>query len=109
MRIQVVTQDIVDVEKLDKPRGALVVSVASGSPSDKAGLLSGDIILEFDGKEITEMKELPKIVAQTVVGKKVSVKIWRNQKEITKTITLGRLETSEDFKLKKQKVLLKQL
>ena len=101
VRIQVVTQDIVDVEKLDKPRGALVVSVASGSPSDKAGLLSGDIILEFDGKEITEMKELPKIVAQTDVGKKVSVKIWRNQKEITKTITLGRLETSEDFQTQK--------
>ncbi len=101
VRIQVVTQDIVDVEKLDKPRGALVVSVASGSPSDKAGILSGDIILEFDGKEITEMKELPKIVAQTDVGKKVSVKIWRNQKEITKTITLGRLETSEDFQTQK--------
>tara|TARA_B100001540_G_scaffold200530_1_gene176634 strand:- start:355 stop:1758 length:1404 start_codon:yes stop_codon:yes gene_type:complete len=101
VRIQVVTQDIVDVEKLDKPRGALVVSVASGSPSDKAGLLSGDIILEFDGKEITEMKELPKIVAQTDVGKKVSVKIWRNQKEIKKTITLGRLETSEDFQTQK--------
>ena len=101
VRIQVVTQDIVDVEKLDKPRGALVVSVASGSPSDKAGLLSGDIILEFDGKEITEMKELPKIVAQTDVGKKVSVKIWRNQKEIKKTITLSRLETSEDFQTQK--------
>ena len=101
VRIQVVTQDIVDVEKLDKPRGALVVSVAKGSPSEKGGLISGDIILEFDGKKINEMKELPKIVAQTDVGKKVEVKIWRNQKEITKTIILGRLETSEDFKTEK--------
>ena len=101
VRIQVVTQDIVDVEKLDKPRGALVVSVAKGSPSAKGGLISGDIILEFDGKKINEMKELPKIVAQTDVGKKVEVKIWRNQKEITKTIILGRLETSEDFKTEK--------
>ena len=101
VRIQVVTQDIVDVEKLDKPRGALVVSVAKGSPSEKGGLVSGDIILEFDGKKINEMKELPKILAQTDVGKKVEVKIWRNQKEITKTIILGRLETSEDFKTEK--------
>jgi len=45
------------------------------------------------------MKELPTIVARTQVGKKVEVKIWRNKKEITKNITLGRLETSEDFKV----------
>ncbi len=45
------------------------------------------------------MKQLPMIVARTEVGKKVKVKIWRNKKEITKTITLGRLETSEDFKV----------
>ena len=45
------------------------------------------------------MKQLPIIVAKTEVGKKVKVKIWRNKKEITKTITLGRLETSEDFKV----------
>ena len=101
VRIQFVTQDIADVEKLDKPRGALVVSVATGSPSDKAGLMSGDIILEFDGEKINEMKELPKIVAQTDVGKKVKLKVWRNQKEISKTIILGRLETSEDFKTQK--------
>ncbi len=101
VRIQVVTQDIADVEKLDKPRGALVVSVAENSPSDKAGILAGDIILEFDGKKINEMKELPKIVAQTDVGKNVEVKVWRNQKEVNKKIKLGRLETSEDFKAEK--------
>ena len=49
------------------------------------------------------MKELPMIVARTEVGKKVKVKIWRDKKEITKTITLGRLETSEDFKVTKKK------
>ena len=45
------------------------------------------------------MKELPIIVARTKVGKKVELKVWRNKKEISKTITLGRLETSEDFKV----------
>ena len=101
VRIQIVTKEIADLEKLDKPRGALVASVADGSPSDKAGILAGDIIIEFDGELIDKMKELPLIVAQTEVGKRVTVKLWRNHKEISKEITLGRLETSEDFKTKK--------
>ena len=101
VRIQVVTKEIADVEKLDEPRGALVASVADNSPSAKGGIKAGDIILEFNGTKIKEMKELPKIVAQTEVGKTVVVKVWRSKKEITKKIKLGRLETSEDFKVKK--------
>ena len=54
------------------------------------------------------MKELPIIVARTEVGKKVKVKIWRNKKEIVKTITLGRLETSEDFKIAEKKETIKE-
>ena len=103
VRIQDVTKEIAEVEKLDEPRGALVASVAPNSPSEKAGVKSGDIILEFNGERIGQMKELPIIVARTDVGKKVKVKIWRNKKEITKTIILGRLETSEDFKISKKK------
>ena len=103
VRIQVVTKEIADVEKLDEPRGALVASVAEKSPSDKAGIKAGDIILEFNGVKIVEMKELPKIVAQTEVGKTVEVKVWRNKKQITKKIKLGRLETSSDFKEKEIK------
>ena len=99
VRIQDVTKEIADVEKLDEPRGALVASVSQNSPSDKAGVKAGDIILEFDGQRIQEMKQLPIIVARTEVGKKVKVKIWRNKKEIFKTIILGRLETSEDFQV----------
>jgi len=98
VRIQYVSKEIAEVEKLDKPRGALVASVADGSPSDAAGIKPGDIILEFDGKPINEMSELPKIVASTDVGKKVKVKVWRNQRELEKNIILGRLETSSDFK-----------
>ena len=103
VRIQDVTKEIAEVEKLDEPRGALVASVAENSPSDKAGVKAGDIILEFNGEKIKVMKELPMIVARTEVGKKVKVKIWRDKKEITKTITLGRLETSEDFKVAEKK------
>ena len=102
VRIQIVTEEIAEVEKLDEPRGALVASVAEKSPSDKAGIKAGDIILEFNGTKINEMKELPIIVAQTEVGKTVDVKIWRNKKEINKKIKLGRLETSSDFKEEKK-------
>ena len=88
VRIQDVTKEIADVENLDEPRGALVASVAENSPSQKAGVKAGDIILEFNGEKIKEMKELPTIVARTEVGKNVKVKIWRNKKEIIKTLSL---------------------
>ena len=103
VRIQIVTKEIANIEKLDQARGALVASVAKDSPSDKAGIKAGDIILEFNGVSINEMQELPGIVAKTEVGKTVKVKIWRNKKEITKKIKLGRLETSEDFKIAEKK------
>ena len=102
VRIQYVTQEIADVEKLNEPRGALVASVAENSPSDKAGIKAGDIILEFNGERIQQMKELPAIVARTEVGKNIKVKIWRNKTELSKNVILGRLETSEDFKVSKK-------
>ncbi len=106
VRIQDVTKEIAEVEKLDKPRGALVASVAENSPSEKAGIKAGDIILEFNGERINQMKELPAIVAKTQVGKNVEVKIWRDKQEIIKNVLLGRLETSEDFKVsEKQKTI----
>jgi len=98
VRIQEVSKEIADVEKLDKPKGALVASVAERSPSDKAGIKAGDIILEFDGKEVDTVKTLQKIVANTKVGKSVIVKVWRNKKLISKKVLLGRLESSKEFK-----------
>tara|TARA_Y100001970_G_C14144977_1_gene809319 strand:+ start:82 stop:1497 length:1416 start_codon:yes stop_codon:yes gene_type:complete len=108
VRIQDVTKEIAEVEKLDKPRGALVASVAENSPSDKAGIKAGDIILEFNGESIGQMKELPTIVARTEVGKEVKVKIWRDEKEMIKNVILGRLETSDDFKISKNQENQKQ-
>ena len=98
VRIQEVTKEIADVEKLKKPAGALVASVSENSPADKAGIKAGDIILEFDEKEVDTMRTLPKLVAQTQVGKKVLVKVWRNQKLISKKVLIGRLESSSEFK-----------
>ena len=107
VRIQEVTKEIAEVEKLKKPQGALVASVGENSPADKAGVKAGDIILEFDGKKIDTMRKLPKVVANTKVGKSVQLKIWRNKKLITKKLTLGRLESSEEFKEKKTKIVKK--
>jgi len=107
VRIQEVTKEIAEVEKLKKPQGALVASVGENSPADKAGVKAGDIILEFDGKKIDTMRKLPKVVANTKVGKSVQLKIWRNKKLITKKLTLGRLESSEEFKEKKTKKVKK--
>ena len=90
------------MEKLKKPEGALVASVAEDSPADKSGIKAGDIILEFDGKKVNTMRTLPKLVAQTEVGKKVVLKIWRNQKLISKKVLLGRLESSNEFKEEKK-------
>ena len=103
VRIQQVTKEIAEVEKLEKAQGALVASVSEKSPADKAGIKAGDIILEFDGKKVDTMRTLPKLVAQTEVGKRVTLKIWRNQKLISKKVKLGRLESSEQFKAETQK------
>jgi len=102
VRIQEVTKEIAEMEKLEKAEGALVASVSEKSPADKAGLQAGDIIIEFDGKRIDTMRTLPKLVAQTEVGKRVTVKIWRNQKLISKKVLVGRLESSEQFKAEKK-------
>ena len=107
VRIQQVTKEIAEVEKMEKPEGALVASVAEKSPADKGGIKAGDIILEFDGKKINTMKKLPNVVASTEVGKSVELKIWRNKKLISKRLTLGRLETSDEFKETKPKIVKK--
>ena len=106
VRIQEVSKEIAEVEKI-KPEGALLASVGENSPADKAGIKAGDIILEFDGKKIDSMRTLPKVVANTKVGKSVQLKIWRNKKLITKRLTLGRLESSEEFKEKKSQIVPK--
>jgi len=103
VRIQQVTKEIADVEKLKGTEGALVASVGEGSPAEKAGLKAGDIILKFDGKKIDTMRALPKLVSNTEVGKKVELEIWRNKKLIKKKLTLGRLESSDDFKEEEKK------
>ena len=103
VRIQEVTKEIAEAVELKKVEGALIASVGEKSPADKAGIKAGDIILEFDGKKIDTMRTLPRVVANTKVGKNVKIQIWRNKNLISKNLKLGRLESSEEFKEKKSK------
>ena len=103
VRIQEVTKEIAELKKLPNIEGALVASVAEKSPAYKSGIKAGDIVLEFDGKKIDTMRTLPKLVAQTEVGKRVNIKIWRNKKLITKKVLLGRLESSDQYKAENEK------
>ncbi len=89
VQIQTVTEDIAESLGLDKARGALVTQVIEDSPAAEAGLEAGDVILEFDGKDIDRMRELPKIVALTEKDKEVDVVVWRNEGEKTFKVSVG--------------------
>jgi serine protease Do len=95
VRIQQVTDEIAESLKISPPRGALVAGIDDKGPAKPAGIEPGDVIVKFDGKEIKEMRDLPRAVADTPVGKQTSVVVIRKGKEETKNVTLGRLEDGE--------------
>ena len=92
VRIQQVTDEIADSLGIKPTRGALVAGIDDKGPAKPAGIEPGDVIVKFDGKDIKEMRDLPKIVGDTPIGKDVPVVIIRKGKEETKTVRLGRLE-----------------
>jgi serine protease Do len=95
VRIQQVTDEIADSLNIKPAKGALVAGVEDKGPAKPAGIEPGDVIVKFDGKDVKEMKDLPRIVADTPVGKDVPVVVIRKGKEETKTVKLGRLEDGE--------------
>lgn len=96
VRIQSVTEEIADALGLKDTSGALVAGVIPGGPAEKAKLKDGDVILEFDGKPITQMRRLPRLVADTDVGKTVPLKVWRDGHELTMKAEVGALEEPEE-------------
>jgi serine protease Do len=92
VRIQQVTDEIADSLNIKPARGALIAGVDDKGPAKPAGIEAGDVVVKFDGQDIKEMRDLPKIVADTPVGKDVEVTIIRKGKEEKKTVKLGRLE-----------------
>ncbi len=95
VRIQNVDDAIAESLKLGSARGALVAVVDDKGPGKPAGLKAGDVILKFDGKDVKESRDLPKLVAATTVGKEVNVLVMRDGKEVPLKVTLGRLEDGE--------------
>jgi serine protease Do len=93
--IQEVTPDIAESLGLDAAAGALVSTVNESSPAAKGGVQPGDVILKFDGKTIDRMRDLPRIVAETEIGTKVDVEIFRQGARKTLKIILGELEKAE--------------
>jgi serine protease Do len=96
VKIQSITEDIAESLGLTEDKGALVVDITKGSPADKAGIITGDIILTFDGKEIAAMRKLPRIVAETPVGKRVNVELLRKDVKKTVTVLLGELNEKDE-------------
>jgi serine protease Do len=92
VNIQEVTPELAKSFALKDNKGALVSQVVPNSPAEKAGIEQGDVILQFDGKEVSDSKELPRIVASTPVGKSVTVKIARDGKVTDRQVKLGEME-----------------
>ena len=99
VRIQQVTDDIAESLSIKPPRGALVAGVDGKGPAKPAGIEPGDVVVKFDGHDIKEMHDLPRVVADTPVGKVVDVIVIRKGKEESHKVTIGRLEDGEKVAL----------
>ncbi|MEK0082024.1 DegQ family serine endoprotease [Benzoatithermus flavus] len=97
VRIQTVTDEIAESLGLPETRGALVASVTSGGPAASAQIQPGDVILEFDGKKVDRMRSLPRLVAETAIGKEVDVKVWRRGEQKDFHVVLGELPDDEQL------------
>ena len=96
VKIQSVTEDLAETLGVKENTGALVAGVTPDSPAAKAGLETGDVILRFDGKEVSSMRGLPRLVAQTPIGKTVDVEVQRKGQQKSFKVTLGRLTEEDD-------------
>src|SRR5436309_984888 len=100
VRIQAVTDEIAESLGLDKPKGALVASVNDNGPAQNGGIQPGDVILTFDGKPVTDMRHLPRLVAETPVDKSVPVTVRRKRKETPLHVKVGKLDETEQVSAK---------
>nr|WP_306432602.1 DegQ family serine endoprotease [Tistrella bauzanensis] len=95
VQIQPVTDDIAESLGLDRAHGALVARVMPDSPAATAGIEVGDVVVRFDGKDVAEMRELPRIVAETEINRSVPVEIWRNNRKVDLKVTVGELDEAD--------------
>jgi len=95
VKIQSVNDEIAESLALGKPHGALIAGVSDNGPAQAAGIQGGDVVLQFDGKDVPDVRRLPRIVAETPVDKVVKVKVWRKGKEQLFDVKVGELDESD--------------
>ncbi|WP_108660585.1 Do family serine endopeptidase [Acuticoccus kandeliae] len=95
VRIQQVTEDVAESLGMDSAHGAMIAGVTEDGPAAKGGIKAGDVVVRFDGREVPSMRELPRIVAETPIGKHVDVVVVREGSEVTVAVDLGQLEEVE--------------
>ena len=96
VKIQSITEDLAEAYGVKENTGALVATVTPDSPAAKAGIQDGDVILRFDGKDVTSMRGLPRLVAQTQIGKEVEVELLRKGQRTNLKVAVGRLAEEEE-------------
>ncbi|MBJ3775527.1 Do family serine endopeptidase [Acuticoccus mangrovi] len=95
VRIQSVSDEIAESLGMAAPKGALIAGVTAEGPAEKAGIQAGDVVTRFDGRDVNEMRDLPRIVAETTIGKTVPVTVMRDGNEVEIAVEIGQLEESE--------------
>jgi len=96
VKIQTIGEDIAESFGVPENTGALVAGITPDSPAAKSGLETGDVILKFDGKDVTTMRGLPKLVAQAPIGKSVDIEVMRQREKKTFSVVVGRLDEEDD-------------
>jgi serine protease Do len=96
VRIQTINEELAEGLRLKETKGALVANVTAGGPAEQAGIKQGDVVLSFDGRDVTEMRSLPRMVAETPINKSVEVVVSRQGEEMTFQVVLGELDESAE-------------
>jgi serine protease Do len=95
VRVQQVTSDLAEGLGLPGTQGALVADVTTGGPAAKAGVANGDLITGFDNKPVADSRALPRMVADTPIGKTVAVDVWRKGNKETLRVTIAKLDDAD--------------
>ncbi len=95
VKIRSITDDMTEALGLKEGTGALIEGTTADGPAAKAGIKDGDVVMKFDGKDVTSVRGLPRIVAQTPVGKDVEIEVWRKGALQKLRVTVGRLEEDD--------------